>query len=80
MSTTTEQIDTAAARVVADVPKRLYLGGQWRDATDEATFDVLDPSTGEVLCSVADASPTDGRAALDAAVAAQSSFAAVPPY
>ncbi|MDN5856314.1 MAG: NAD-dependent succinate-semialdehyde dehydrogenase [Actinomycetia bacterium] len=65
--------------VIASVPKQLHINGEWRDAEGGATFDVLDPSTGQVLCSVADATVADGRAALDAAVAAQSSFAAVPP-
>ena len=65
--------------VVSDVPKQLYVGGRWVDAEDGATFDVLDPSTGEVLCSVADASPADGQAALDAAVSAQAAFAATSP-
>jgi succinate-semialdehyde dehydrogenase/glutarate-semialdehyde dehydrogenase len=49
------------------------------DATSGATFDVLDPSTGEVLCAVADADPADGRRALDAAVAAQAAFARTSP-
>lgn len=66
-------------RVVSGVQKRLFIDGKWVDATDGATFDVLDPATGEVLCAVADASPQDGRAALDAAVAAQPEFAALPP-
>ena len=65
--------------VIASAPKQLHINGEWRDAEGGATFDVLDPSTGQVLCAVADASAADGRAALDAAVAAQSSFAAVPP-
>ena len=65
--------------VIASVPKQLHINGEWRDAEGGATFDVLDPSTGRVLCSVADATAADGRAALDAAVGAQSSFAEVPP-
>ena len=65
--------------VVAAVPKQLYVDGVWVDATGGATFEVLDPSTGEALCAVADASPADGRAALDAAVAARSGFAATSP-
>jgi succinate-semialdehyde dehydrogenase/glutarate-semialdehyde dehydrogenase len=65
--------------VVSAVPRQLFIGGQWVDATDRARFDVLDPSTGEVLCEVADARPADGVRALDAAVAAQPSFAAMPP-
>jgi succinate-semialdehyde dehydrogenase/glutarate-semialdehyde dehydrogenase len=66
-------------KVVAAVPTQLRIGGRWVDAEGGATFDVLDPATGEVLCAVADASTSDGMAALDAAVAAQSSFAAMPP-
>ena len=56
---------------VAAVPRQLFVGGRWRPATGDAAFDVVDPSTGAVLCAVADARPADGAAALDAAVAAQ---------
>jgi len=64
------EVDAAAeAKVVAAVEKRLFIGGQWVDATGGGTFEVVDPSTGSALCSVADATPADGRAALDAAVA-----------
>ena len=65
--------------VVHAVPKQLFVGGSWIDADGGATFDVLDPSTGEVLCAVADASPGDGHAALAAAVDAQEAFAATSP-
>jgi succinate-semialdehyde dehydrogenase/glutarate-semialdehyde dehydrogenase len=65
--------------VVSEVPRRLLIDGTWVDATGGATFDVLDPSTGEVLCAVADASPADGRRALEAAVQAQASFARTSP-
>jgi succinate-semialdehyde dehydrogenase/glutarate-semialdehyde dehydrogenase len=57
----------------------LFIDGKWVDASEGRTFDVADPATGVTLCSVADASPADGRAALDAAVAAQPDFAALPP-
>ncbi|GGU14002.1 NAD-dependent succinate-semialdehyde dehydrogenase [Nocardioides albus] len=67
------------ARVVADVPKGLLVAGQWVEAGNGATFDVFDPSTGEVLCAVADATPEDGRRALDAAAGAQKEFAATAP-
>jgi succinate-semialdehyde dehydrogenase/glutarate-semialdehyde dehydrogenase len=40
---------------------------------------VLDPSTGTALVEVANASPADGVAALDAAVATQASWAATAP-
>ncbi len=65
--------------VVAQVPKRLHIGGRWVHAEQGAAFDVLDPATEQPLCAVADASPEDGRAALDAAVRAQPSFAATSP-
>ncbi len=79
MTDTAQPTVDAEARVIAEVPKRLAIGGEWRDAANGATFDVVDPSTGTVLCTVADAGPEDGMAALDAAVAAQAEFAAVPP-
>ena len=65
--------------VVAQVPKGLFVGGEWREATGGATLPVEDPSTGEALCEVADASVEDALAALDAAVAAQAGWAAVAP-
>src|SRR5690242_3088568 len=70
---------TSEDSVLSAVPKQLYIGGEWRDATGGATFEVEDPATGGVLCEVADATPDDARAALDAAVAAQASWAATPP-
>ncbi len=66
-------------KVVDAVDKRLFVGGRWVEASNRANFDVVDPATGGVLCAVADATPADGRAALDAAVAAQPSFAATSP-
>ncbi|WP_340683851.1 NAD-dependent succinate-semialdehyde dehydrogenase [Amycolatopsis coloradensis] len=67
------------AGVVTSVGKELFIGGKWVPATDGKTFPVLDPSTGEALCEVADASPADGVSALDAAVAAQADWANVAP-
>jgi succinate-semialdehyde dehydrogenase/glutarate-semialdehyde dehydrogenase len=72
-------LEATEHRVVSAVPKQLFIGGSWVDATGGRTLEVVDPSTGSVLCEVADASPEDGMKALQSAVAAQSSFAAVPP-
>jgi succinate-semialdehyde dehydrogenase/glutarate-semialdehyde dehydrogenase len=74
MSSTPEE-----RKVVEAVAKQLLIGGEWRDATGGGTFAVEDPATGETICEVADATPDDARAALDAAVAAQPSWAATPP-
>jgi succinate-semialdehyde dehydrogenase / glutarate-semialdehyde dehydrogenase len=60
-------------------PKGLYVGGEWRAASGGATLEVEDPATGEALCEVADATPEDARAALDAACGAQAEWAAHPP-
>jgi succinate-semialdehyde dehydrogenase / glutarate-semialdehyde dehydrogenase len=72
-------IATQEQTVVDKVEKRLYIGGEWRDASDGDTFAVEDPSTGEPLCEIADATPEDAEAALDAAVASQAEWAATPP-
>jgi succinate-semialdehyde dehydrogenase/glutarate-semialdehyde dehydrogenase len=66
------------AQAVDAVPKKLLIGGQWRDGASGETFAVEDPSTGKALCEVADGTPGDARAALDAAVAAQADWAAAP--
>ncbi|MFD3688556.1 NAD-dependent succinate-semialdehyde dehydrogenase [Nocardiopsis sp. NPDC058631] len=67
------------SRVVAQVDKRLFVGGEWRDADAGATFEVEDPSTRKVLCEVADAGKEDALAALDAAHRAQPSWARTAP-
>ena len=58
--------------------RRLFIGGAWRDAAGGETFDVLDPADGSVLTTVADGTAEDAVDALDAAVAAQPSWAATP--
>jgi succinate-semialdehyde dehydrogenase/glutarate-semialdehyde dehydrogenase len=65
--------------LVDSVPKGLFIGGKWREASDGATLAVEDPSSGSTLAHVADASVADGTAALDAAVAAQAGWAATAP-
>ncbi len=65
-------------QAVEQVPKQLYIGGEWRDG-GKGTLAVEDPSTGEALCEVADASVQDAQAALDAAVAAGPEFAKMAP-
>jgi succinate-semialdehyde dehydrogenase/glutarate-semialdehyde dehydrogenase len=67
------------AELVEAVPGQLFIGGQWRDASEGRTLGVEDPSTGATIKQVADATPDDGAAALDAAVEAQGSWAATPP-
>jgi len=61
------------------VPATLFIGGEWTAAESGKTLDVFDPSTGDLLKSIADASPADGIRALDAAVAAADAWAATAP-
>jgi succinate-semialdehyde dehydrogenase/glutarate-semialdehyde dehydrogenase len=70
---------TQEHEVLDRVDKRLLIGGEWREASGGATLRVEDPSTGEALCEVPDATEDDARAALDAAVAAQADWQVHPP-
>jgi succinate-semialdehyde dehydrogenase/glutarate-semialdehyde dehydrogenase len=72
-------IATDEQSVVDSVHKNLYIGGEWRDATGGGTLEVIDPATEEPLAEVADATPEDAKAALDAACAMQAEWAATPP-
>ncbi len=65
--------------VIDAVGTGLFLQGEWRDAEGGGTFDVEDPSTGQILTQVADAGVSDGEAALDAAVQTQAEWAATAP-
>ncbi len=67
------------AALLAQVPRGLFIDGAFVAAETGATFDVTDPATGEVIHTIADASAADGIRALDAAAAAQASWAATPP-
>jgi succinate-semialdehyde dehydrogenase/glutarate-semialdehyde dehydrogenase len=68
----------AEQKIVDEVPKQLYIGGEWRDGS-KGTLSVEDPSTGETLTDVADASTDDAKAALTAAVDAGPEWAAHAP-
>ncbi|MBC9926392.1 MULTISPECIES: NAD-dependent succinate-semialdehyde dehydrogenase [unclassified Leucobacter] len=54
----------------------LGIGGTWQPSSSGATLDVQDPATGETIKTIADATVEDAVRALDAAVAAQDSWAA----
>jgi acyl-CoA reductase-like NAD-dependent aldehyde dehydrogenase len=58
---------------------RQFIGGEWVDASDGATFDDLDPFTGDVVARVPAAGRADAKRAVDAAAAAFPEWAATPP-
>ncbi|MCP4023639.1 MAG: NAD-dependent succinate-semialdehyde dehydrogenase [Desulfobacteraceae bacterium] len=45
----------------------MFINGKWKEAQNGAKFDVLNPATGEVISSVADAGSQDISAAIEAA-------------
>src|ERR1700749_4175022 len=65
--------------LLANVPTDLWIGGQWRKASDGARFDVIDPATENKVASVASATVDDAKAAIDAAHAAFPGWAAKKP-
>ena len=67
------------ARVLALVPKGIYVNGEWRDSSDGSVIDVIDPATGKSLAKVANATAKDGQDALAAAHAAQADWAKTAP-
>jgi len=62
---------------IPPTPTGLFIGGRWREGSAEP-IGVEDPSTGEIFAAVANATVEDAEEALDAAVAAQEEWAAVP--
>ncbi|HEY4996796.1 MAG TPA: NAD-dependent succinate-semialdehyde dehydrogenase [Solirubrobacteraceae bacterium] len=65
--------------VLEQVPKQLYIAGEWREASGGGRLAVEDPATGEVLVEVADGQPEDAKAALAAASEKQAEWAACAP-
>src|SRR4051794_29150013 len=74
---TTEQ--TREREIVDAVPKQLSIAGEWRDAQGGGTLGVEDPSTGETLAEIADATVDDALAALGAAADKQAAWAKTAP-
>ncbi len=65
-------------RNMSDFPTDAYINGAWVAAASGARFDVTDPASGEVVASVADCGAGETRAAIEAADAAGTGWAALP--
>jgi len=70
---------TSESELLARVPDRLFIGGEWVASTSGRSIEVHDPATGAVIKTIADASVADAASAMDAAAAAQASWAATAP-
>ncbi|WP_334161818.1 NAD-dependent succinate-semialdehyde dehydrogenase [Phenylobacterium sp.] len=75
MSVASQKVAEPAASLKTD----LYIGGQWLPGRRAERIDVVDPSTGKLIATVADGAVEDARAAVDAAAAAAADWAATPP-
>jgi succinate-semialdehyde dehydrogenase / glutarate-semialdehyde dehydrogenase len=56
----------------------LFIDGAWREASDGATLDVLNPATGETICAVASATVDDCREAIASAERALTGWSSTP--
>jgi succinate-semialdehyde dehydrogenase/glutarate-semialdehyde dehydrogenase len=72
-------VATNEQQVLDSIPTKLYIGGEWVDGSEGDTIAVEDPSTEETLVEVASGNKDDAFKALEAAVAAQKDWAAMPP-
>jgi len=66
-------------RVLRGVRTDLYLGGEWQPSSSGRTVPVEDPSTGETIAEVADATADEGLEALRVAAEKQAEWAATAP-
>src|SRR4051794_22835484 len=65
--------------VVDAVPKKLYIGGEWREGSADGSISVEDPSTEEVIAEVADADGSDASDALASCVEHQAEWQHTAP-
>ncbi|KAB2348413.1 aldehyde dehydrogenase family protein [Actinomadura rudentiformis] len=71
MTATETSASVPRGRDVDVAPGRLFIGGEWVEAADGATREILDPATGATITTVAHAGPED---AARAAAAARTAF------
>ncbi|MDQ0323016.1 succinate-semialdehyde dehydrogenase/glutarate-semialdehyde dehydrogenase [Pararhizobium capsulatum DSM 1112] len=64
---------------ISAASRGLYINGAWQPSGNGLEIDVIDPSTGERLAAVPDATVEDARLCVDAAAGAGPSWRATPP-
>ena len=65
--------------LLAKVPTRLYIGGEWVESTSGRSIEVRDPATGKVIATIADASVDDAKRAMDVAAEHQAAWGKTAP-
>ncbi|GLQ55615.1 NAD-dependent succinate-semialdehyde dehydrogenase [Devosia nitrariae] len=63
----------------AELPNDLWIGGQWREGSTGNRLNIIDPSTGKTVTTVADASVDDALSAVTAAHEAAPGWVATAP-
>jgi len=63
----------------ASCARGLYIGGDWSWPAGRKPIPVIDPSTGQILAEVPDASVADAAAAVEAAAQAAAAWRSTPP-
>ena len=58
---------------------KLYIGGEWREASDGGTFEVLNPADESVITKVSSGTPQDAMACVNAAEDAFHGWASLSP-
>jgi succinate-semialdehyde dehydrogenase/glutarate-semialdehyde dehydrogenase len=72
-------LDVDHSSILKGVPTGIYIGGEWREASDNDRFDVIDPATGLPIASVANGTVSDAMDAVSAATVGSEPWAAAAP-
>ncbi|MFJ9993574.1 NAD-dependent succinate-semialdehyde dehydrogenase [Pseudomonas putida] len=64
---------------LAHLPTDLFIDGRWDAPSFDTRIEVIDPSTQQVIATVANATEADAQRAVDAAAKAAPAWAATPP-
>ncbi|KAJ7463739.1 aldehyde dehydrogenase [Mycena latifolia] len=65
--TFSHHFDTPVYKGTVTVPTGLFIGGAFVDGSDQTTIDVVNPTTGQLITKIAEATPRDVDAAVKAA-------------
>ena len=76
--TATEHLAEPTLARPAIAARQLFIGGRWVEAVDGGRTEIIDPSTTEVITTVAEAGAADIDAAVQAARVAGPAWAAMP--
>jgi acyl-CoA reductase-like NAD-dependent aldehyde dehydrogenase len=78
---TAQALSDPAQAFLERVPGRHFIGGEWLESADGATFETIDPATGSAIVAVAQGGPEDADRAVAAARSAfEGGWGTMPPH